>query len=120
MFTEFKGMHSPDTDLKSFYPEDPENFSIFIQVFFGPKGEDGMESFNFTVCTQKWLKEHFDNEFVILRDILLVPEYNFQKIEDQFKKLASSITGKDWREIGTKLSRYGEWEFEDYQPNTES
>jgi hypothetical protein len=115
MLADFKGIHSPDCDLKTYIPDDLEDFSIFVQVFFGPKDAEGCESFDFTICTSKWLQKKYGGEAAFLRNLVLVSNFNYDLLVDKFKKLAASMSGKDWNEIGTKLSRFGRWEFEDYR-----
>jgi hypothetical protein len=58
MKAELKHLHSPDVhDLRSFKPDDPTNFSIFVQAMIGLEGDDASESFDLTVCTPTWLAD---------------------------------------------------------------
>ena len=58
MKAELKRIHSPDADLDVYYPEDPENFSLFLQLMIGPEGEDSEESFDILICTPKWILDN--------------------------------------------------------------
>ncbi|HAZ14736.1 MAG: hypothetical protein A2X86_12820 [Bdellovibrionales bacterium GWA2_49_15] len=110
------GIHSPDiADLKLFVPNVPNKFSILIQVFVGPEDDEGFESFDFVVCTADWLKEKYKNEIVFLKNFILVPHYSYSALYQRIEKLVKSISGDDWAEYATRLSRWGQWEFEDYK-----
>ena len=51
-----RGLHSPDiSDLRTYRPERPDEFGFLLQVFAGPEGQEGEESFGVVVCTPKWL-----------------------------------------------------------------
>lgn len=102
--------------IKIYIPTEPDNFLLNIQAFFGPKGSKGSESFDFTLCTPKALEEKFRNEVVFIRHYIIVSSFDYNKLVASFEKLANSVSGKDWHEIATQLSRYGYWEFEDYRP----
>lgn len=116
MIAKLKYLSSPDTeDLKNFRPIDPENFSILIQIHVGSPIEDGNETFDIEICTPKWLLSNYKKTEIILgRHMVLVFEYNFQRLEDRIKKIISSSSGNTWSEIAEKLSKWAHWEFEGY------
>ncbi len=56
MRAEVRRFLSPDADdLLSYVPQVADDLSLLFQVFVGPVGERGEESFDITVCTPKWL-----------------------------------------------------------------
>lgn len=116
MNAELKRLHSPDIyDLEHFHAEDPENFAFLLQVMVGPEGEDGEESFDIEVCTPKWLEQTYGvDEIVIGRHLLIVREFNYQRIVSFIKGYLSKCSGENWNDIAQKVSRLGMWEFEDY------
>ena len=101
--------------FEKYVPENGECFSIEIQVDVGIKGQEGAEIFSFNVCTAKWLEENYKDEIVFLRHIILVPYFNYEMLKNRIEKLIKSIHAETWNEYAEKLSRYGYWEFEDYQ-----
>ena len=115
MRAELKELYSLDFDLTSYFPEDPNNFSFWIRAMIGPENEEGSESFDFKVCTPEWLQDNHSSEDVIFgRNLLLVFEYDFDRIQNYLSRYCNKCSGNNWREISTKLSRVGSWEFEDY------
>ena len=115
---ELRQLHSPDLlDLENSIPPDPEQFGILVQALVGPLGEAGEESFDFVVCTLSWLNIQIArDEYRFARGHLLVRYYSYKVIKSALEKLCGSVSGSDWTSVAQKLARYGQWEFEDYQP----
>jgi hypothetical protein len=112
-----KRLHSPDIDdLFNYVPSDPESFCFLLQVMAGPGFEEGEESFDIQVCTPKWLLENHRREDVIIgRHLLILIEYNYDRMLQTISSFISKCDGATWEEVAEKLSRLGKWEFEDYQ-----
>ena len=113
---ELRRLHSPDLlDMQSASPENPEDFCLLVQAMIGPVDDVGEESFDFMVCTPKWLAHSLmEKKFIFGRHYLLVARYDYGVILETIKSLCQSIDGSTWKEVGERLSRYGKWEFEDY------
>ncbi|MES2662168.1 MAG: immunity 8 family protein [Pseudomonadota bacterium] len=116
MNAELKRLHSPDIyDLENYQPEHPRKFGFLLQAMVGPKGKEGEESFDLEVCTPGWLEEAYGpDEVIIGQHYLIVREYNYQRIVASIENFLRDCSGKNWREVGEKVSRLGKWEFEDY------
>ena len=83
----------------------------------GPAGEEGAESFAFTVCSPRWLAEQqLPKGFAFQRYTLLIERWDADLVERAIEDLCRRTEGDTWREVATKLSRFGHWEFEDYRP----
>src|SRR5882757_5612429 len=65
---------SPDVDLDSYQPENPENFSFLLQAIVGPSDGPGEESVQFIVCTPGALKDRVVHEGVILGRSLVIAD----------------------------------------------
>ncbi len=117
MKAELKSLYSPDLDdLEHESPPDPENFRVLVQALIGDTNSDASESFNIAVCTPSWLEQRLARDgHVWGRHYLFVPRYDYGMIEDLIRTLCDSTEGSDWEQIATILSRFGAWEFEDYQ-----
>jgi hypothetical protein len=50
---------------------------------------------------------------------VIIDAFNWPVLQAYFERLASRCGGQDGRAIVMKLSRYGQWEFEDYTPGPE-
>jgi hypothetical protein len=116
MRAELKRLHSPDIEnLRDYLPKDQHNFGFLLQLIAGPLSEPGEESFDVFVCTPEWIELHHPpTEIVIGRHILIVFEYDFDRLFRFLQEYFSRCSGSTWQEIAVKLSRLGKWEFEDY------
>jgi hypothetical protein len=113
---QLRHLHSPDvTDLRSFAPEDPTYVGLLIQAMIGPDGEAGAESFDFFVCTPKWLADQVgENEVRSGRHHLLIGRYDFAVVEKAIQRVCKDAVGANWEVVASHLARFGKWEFEDY------
>jgi hypothetical protein len=102
-------------DLENYRPDDYENFSFLLTVTVGAIGETGGDLFNIDVCTPKWLLDHQYDDVIIGKGKLIVFRCDMKMILARIRRLFEGCSGKDWNEIAIKLSRIGDWEFEDYK-----
>jgi hypothetical protein len=103
-------------DFETYYPEDDECFNFLLSVIVGIKGAKSEESFNVEVCTPKWMMANYPMDDIILgKNKIIVFQYNKENIFKRIKSLFDGRNGNTWEEIALKLSRIGQWEFEDYQ-----
>jgi hypothetical protein len=115
MRAEIHHLLTPDIDPETFAPDDPERFAFLVQMLAGPAGEPGEESFQFEVCTPGWLQDQVRREGPMSgRHHVVVDTFSWPALQSYFQRLVYRCSGADWREVATKLSRYGYWEFEDY------
>jgi hypothetical protein len=114
-----RGLHSPDVaDLSSHVPDDPAKFGFLLQALLGPDDGLGEESFTFLVCTPAWLDEQLtDDGHLFVRHYLLVKRFDWRVILEALTELCVRSAGPSWSAVSTMLSRYGQWEFEDYTPS---
>ena len=116
---EVRWLHSPDVlDLENSHPENLRNFCILIQAMIGPKNMSGEESFDFLVCTPEWLSDELKHEtFIFASNYLIVSKFDYKVIWNAIATLCAQVTGETWSEVGKKLNKYGQWEFEGYVEN---
>jgi Immunity protein 8 len=48
---------------------------------------------------------------------LIVKRYDFEVVRSALYKQFQGVQGTNWSEVAERLARYGQWEFEDYQPS---
>jgi Immunity protein 8 len=119
MLSEVKGIMGTQVfDLENYRPDNYEDFSISITVTVGPKGEKAGDNFDIEVCTPKWLLDHRYDDFILGKGKLIVYRCDMIFILAKIRALFEGCIGKDWNEIAIKLSRIGQWEFEDYKPRS--
>jgi hypothetical protein len=91
-------------------------FGILVAAYIGSVGGSGADLFDFTVCIPRWLAANIalPKGFAFLRHYLVVEQWDKALIERAIGDLCAHTEGADWNEVALKLSRYGQWEFEDY------
>src|SRR5687768_16133283 len=117
---EIRYLHSPDVpdyDLSRYAPAENEPFYILVQAAIGPSDEIGEEMFSFLVCNPQGLAARgLELGYLFARHHLIMKKYDYVLLKSAIEKLCNSIIEPDWNTVAQKLSRYGLWEFEDYQP----
>lgn len=117
MKAEIKSFHSPDIDINNFFPEFVDKFGFLLQVLVGPQNFPGEESFDFLVCTPKWLMEKYNHSEVIFgTSFIIVFEYDIKKILNRIERLIVSFDEENWSQLANQIAKYGRWEFEGYVP----
>ena len=115
---ELKSLYSTDIpdDIHKYSPDDPDRFGIMIGAFIGPLGGGSEELFYFFVCTPTWLETVIHDDMHIFgKSYLFITTYSYNVIWNAINKLCTSTSGNTWEDVGIKLSRYGDWEFENYR-----
>jgi hypothetical protein len=112
---ELKYLHSPDLpDLEDAKPQDPADFVILVQAIIGLEGGDGADTFDFIVCTPKWLERQVTPENPMSgRSHIFVEHYDYEQIRSEIARYCSLAVGPSWPSVAAILSRYGRWEYED-------
>jgi len=116
MRAELKRLHSPDVDeLAEFSPEQQTEFCVLIQAMVGPLGDKSEESFDVVVCSPSWIARRA-NEVAVFspRHHLVMTRFDYEALRSYISEFCVSCEGANWEEVGTKVSRLGHWEFEDY------
>lgn len=109
--------HSPDAlNFDNYSSLPPGHFGLLVQAMIGPEGAPGEESFDFVVCTPSWLAERVaDDGYVFGRHYLIVKSFDLAVIRTAIVDLCKQASGPDWESVANYLSRFGKWEFEDFQ-----
>lgn len=117
MIPKIKVIMSSDIDnLQNFVPQIPDLFEIAISLEIGIEGEIAQEIFQISIITPKWLLSNCKTDEVFIpRHYLIVQRYNYQKIIEKFNQICKHCSGVNWDDCSLKLSRYFQWEFEDYR-----
>lgn len=114
---QIKALLTADHDsLESVALNDPECFEVVVRALVGPRGEDGEESFDVSVCTPAWLARRCEKDgFVLCRHRLVLKSYSPARIRSVLAKFIERCSGDSWQEVAEKVARIGLWEFEDYR-----
>ncbi|MGW0478613.1 Imm8 family immunity protein [Nonomuraea sp. NPDC003214] len=119
MKAEIKDIHSPDMDWTSgalHTSLDEKCFSILLQVFIGPVGGEGAESFDLIVCSPDYLRRAvFEMGIVDGAYHLIVNSIDKERIESYLRKRVASVEGDSWERLVEELRRLGRWEYDNYE-----
>ncbi|TAK22338.1 MAG: hypothetical protein EPO26_11595 [Chloroflexota bacterium] len=112
-----RSIHSPDLlDMRAQQPVDPGNFRILVQALIGPEDSDAADSFEWCICTPRWLESHLSaSRYEFGHGYLVVNHYSYQLIADAIESLCEAQPGTTWAEVAGALGRYGRWEFQGYE-----
>lgn len=102
-------------ELNSYWPDDPADFCIGMDVIVGIQGGEGGDIFGFEVCSPKWFQKNRAQDPAFSRHVLFINEYDELAIKTAVERLVSEVSGETWNEIANRLSRFMFWEFEDYE-----
>lgn len=105
-----------DPDPRSL-PDDPERFELLARLLVEPTDGQGEESFDLTVCTPQSLASKVQKEGIVSGQHLLIVDFDSfdqRTVHRWLEKQVSAIEARSWNELATRLSRIGQWEFEDY------
>jgi immunity protein 8 of polymorphic toxin system len=112
---ELRGVYSPDiADLEAYRPKDGDNFHVAITAFIGPADGPGEETFQFAVCTARWIQENPPPKgFQFMRSTILLTRWDYATLNRALTDLSRHTSADDWPSLALRLSRYGHWEYED-------
>ena len=109
--------HSPDAELDTYLPNDPEDVGVLVQITAGPEGTPGADSFDIVVCTPRWL-DRWIREYgpVIGRHHLIIERWDTAGVLRYLTRAVEAEEAPTWPELAARIGRLGKWEFEDYRP----
>ena len=101
--------------LQDHVPPNPDSFGYLISAGIGPAGEPGEDTFDFEVCSPRWLADHPPVEgYRWGRHLLILPRWDYALLVHAITRLCDAAHGPDWPTVAARIGRYGHWEFEDY------
>ena len=104
-------------DLSTYNFGEPQVFGFTLAFAIGVEGQEGSDQFEVLVASAPYLAQRYPGQVVIfLRHIILASDYNVNVAVALMNKFVSSLEGKSWQELATKINTVARWEYEDYQP----
>lgn len=111
-----KEIVSPDVDLLSYKPEDASNFGISVECVIGAESRKGGDLFQLTICSPTWLHDKgLTHPAMWGRHFLIQSQYDLAAARKMIEEMLLDSSGADWRMAAARISRYMDWEFEDYK-----
>src|SRR5260221_9279542 len=114
---EYKGhrildFHTGSFALDTWRPLDPTDFSVTIDFYAGPEGDEGADAFTATVCSPKWfLRCQKDNVFSG-ESVIFMSSFDYLELKKFLSDRCAATVGETWNAIGAQLTRLGRWEFD--------
>jgi hypothetical protein len=117
MRAELRHLDSTDAPegMHAFQPEVPRDFLLLVTAEIGVEGQEGADNFGFLVVGPDWFRSNPPGKgFRWGRHYIVVDSWDPKVVRRAVEDLCRRATGVTWQEIASKLSRFGPWEFEDY------
>jgi hypothetical protein len=99
-------------DRGGFAPLDRDNYVILVYADIGPNRGEGDELVTFWVCSPTWISNNY-SEDPWLRAMIILPHWDYDALVAAVEELCLGIEGNSWTEVGLRLSRFIDWEFQD-------
>lgn len=100
-------------ELARYVPPDPGEFAVPLVLEVGPLGLRGKEEFHLLVVTPRWLEaRHGRRGAVAGRGLLLVFEWDFQRLKVWLAREVERCSGRTWPDVARKVGRLADWEGE--------
>ena len=106
----------PSISLEDFSPTSKDFFGIWIGFKVGFSENLGSDDFRVLVCSPNWLIAESSNKRAAWgRHTLLMKEFDYELMVTSINLLVEQLSGDDWEVVSHNLSKFVEWEFEDYR-----
>lgn len=113
MQAQLKNIDGPEYAWASYQPEFVRNFCIWLSLSKGARGNDEVELFQLCVCTSVWLEELVSRDYFMWGgNLFIVDRFDRDKIEYELEKLVHGVSGENWGEVRSKLSKFMRSEYE--------
>lgn len=101
-------------DLARWVPPEPDHFAVSLVLEVGPLGQRGRERFDLLAVTPRWLAgRHGEQGAVLGHGLLVVFEWDFERIRAFLARHVESCAGRTWPEVAKKVGRLAQWEGDD-------
>ncbi len=116
MKPEIKWIELNGNELRDFSPEISENFWCLVTFGIGPDDEDGSHIFDLSIGTPRAFDHRGQHEGPIWgRHHMIVNRFDAAEIRAAIEKKVAECARPTFEETALVLSRFFQWEFEDYQ-----
>src|SRR4051812_36336596 len=103
-------LSSPDLKRPDL-PDDIFDCGVLVEAEIGPDETSG-DIFSFSVVTPAFLKRDHSSRWG--RGYLIVPAFDWEKIESAIRKLLNHVSRETWNEVAVDLSKELRSEFDNY------
>ncbi len=112
MRARLKRLHSDEIpDLAGWRPPRADDFAVPLVLEVGVLGQRGRERFELLAATPAWLRaRHPQGGGVLGAGLLLVFEWDYQRIRELLAREVEACTGRSWPEVARRVGRFARWE----------
>jgi Immunity protein 8 len=105
---ELRSLTSPGLgDLKSFDCPTSDDFALRLRAVIGAKGQAIEETFNFQVCTPKWIERAVEERgYLWGAGRLIVKQYDYELIWRAISGLCDQVIDLRWEGISRRIGRF--------------
>jgi hypothetical protein len=116
MKAEVKAVSSPDVEVPDTASAARARDSVLLQLYVGPAGEPGHESFEVLLVTTAWLVNRLaEQEGVFGAATYFMEEIDVAAALSVLAGRIASMEGDTWEDLGRRIGSFAHWEFDDYQ-----
>ncbi|WP_287311829.1 Imm8 family immunity protein [Mesorhizobium sp.] len=89
MRAQYKGHRILDTDAGAFALDawnrrDPTDFSVTIDFYAGPEGDNSADAFTATVCSPNWFLRSQGGKVFAAESVIFMPRFDYVELEKVF------------------------------------
>lgn len=107
---------NPSVTFENYSPPLIDFFGVWVGFKVGVEGVEGSDDFRVLVCSPNWLTTEMSSDGAASgRHTLLMKNFGFDLIVKNINLLVRNLPDSNWAIAAQNLSRFAEWEFEDYQ-----
>jgi len=112
-----QSMTADETDLHALNRSGVENEDVFFRLVLtvGMDGERGGNYFYTTLATPESLRKHCHGYMLAANRTLVVSHFDLPLLTAHVQDIVRSCSRDSWAESCEALTRYFDWEFEDYR-----
>lgn len=100
-------------DLPGWAPSDPAAFAVPLVLEVGALGLRGRERFELLAVTPGWLLERHGREGLVPgRGLLIVFEWDYERIRAFLARRVEACSGRTWPEVARQVAALADWEGE--------
>ncbi|SIT54243.1 conserved hypothetical protein [Mesorhizobium prunaredense] len=105
-------LDASSSSLENWDPPDPTDFSVMIDFYACPEGENTADAFTAHVCSPSWFFQSRKEKVVSGENTIFMHRFDGVELVNFLKERCMATEGDTWEAIAAQLTRLGRWEFD--------